>query len=82
MAESWYVVVERMTLDLDPMPPYVVGPYPSEAIAEREGQSDENLVYCLLTIDAKREGYIADDVWWTTEPPEGDRIIPPAEEIR
>jgi hypothetical protein len=73
----WFIVVTRFTLDLkEPLYPYVVGPYATQGEAENEGNSDSGIIYSLLTIDAKAEGYIADDVYWTTNPPEGIRITP------
>jgi hypothetical protein len=73
--DAWYVVVERQTYDSKRLLPYVVGPF-DEATAEAELQSDEGLIFCLLTVDAKSEGYVADECYRTNTPPEGERIIP------
>jgi hypothetical protein len=80
--EGWFVVVERCEheeLDYAELPPYIIGPYKTEAEAEEECLSDSSITYCLLTIDAKTENYIAGgDCYWTDTPPEGIQIIPPA----
>ena len=73
---EWFVVVERATLEMEPMPPYVVGPY-SERRAVLEMASESSVVFALLTIDAKNKSYIAYDCYMTNKPPDGERIIPP-----
>lgn len=77
MSVEWFVVVDRLTMDYQHMPPYVVGPYSAQE-ASKELNSDCGLVYSLLTIDAKSERYIATECYMTPEPPEGERIIPEA----
>lgn len=65
----WYVVI---TCDA---PSIVVGPYPTQADAEDEAQSDAGLIFGLITIDAKTEGYVVDDVFWTQQPPTDSDVI-------
>lgn len=61
-----YVVVERYDKDTnEPLPPYAYGPF-GEKKCKKELESDSGVVFCLLTIDAKTEGYIADDCYMTT----------------
>lgn len=80
MDKSWFVVVDRFerttTAQQGPrLLPYVVGPLTE---AEKDIQmSDEEatIIFCLLTIDAKQEGYVADDCYATQDPPEGKRIL-------
>ena len=75
----WFVVVERENLQNEEIQPYVVGPYSTESDAKTAANSEINVVHCLLTIDAKNESYIAEDCFWTQEPPlDGSFIIPPA----
>jgi hypothetical protein len=76
---GWFVVVERSTLGTyDPLPPYVVGPYATEAEAQEEVESDSGIAFCLLTVDAKAERYNGDDCYWTDVPPRWCSWIIPA----
>ena len=65
----WYVVVERTNMINEPLLAYVVGPYDTEEEAEAAGNSEQSVAFCLLTIDAKNEGYIATNCYWTQTPP-------------
>lgn len=77
--KAWFVVVERWNMQQLEIPSYVVGPYSTESDAETAADSEIGVVYSLLTIDAKNEGYVATECFWTQEPPaNGSFIIPPA----
>lgn len=78
---AWYVVVDRHIVDAaflhesgkiryKAIQPYVVGPYPNEEAAQLAGNAEDGIIYNLLTSDAKRDGYFADECYWTTEIPE------------
>lgn len=73
--KRWWIIVERSTYGGDELPPYVVGPY-AKRTGDKELQSDSGIIFCLLTVDAKKEGYVCDgDVYLTAEPPEGSKIL-------
>lgn len=76
MAKKHYVVVGRYDQDTDKqLPSYAYGPFKKKR-ALKELDSDTGVVFSLLTIDAKSEGYIAEDCYTTTEDDlEDDAII-------
>lgn len=65
----WYVVVEREGLEGQPWAggDVVIGPFSTEAEAS-EYANDSLDVLDLLTEEAKFQGYVAGDVFWTQEP--------------
>jgi hypothetical protein len=85
--KPWFVIVERDNVTPNPkiygkwifnqMPPYAVGPYVTEAEAKIEANGEENTTYCLMTIDAKNEGYSAGECYWTQSLPDNAIIINP-----
>lgn len=62
MDKTHFVVVERMDHDDNDLPPYAVGPF-TEVDGKVELESDVGIVFCLLTIDAKAENYVAHDCY-------------------
>ena len=77
-SSNWYIVVERANLAYtERLAPYVYGPLSHQAACD-DLISDSGITYCLLTEDAKQEGYIADEAYMTDDPPAGERIIPPS----
>ena len=67
-SKPWYVVIQRMTHDFEPLPDYVFGPYEKEAQAIEEMDSDDP--FGAMIIDAKSENYIAEDCYRTQALPE------------
>ncbi len=92
--DPWFVVVERCLVESKPntkkkwkwteLPPYAVGPYANDDDARIDMDEDEcSIPYGLLTIDAKNEGYVADECYMTQTPPEDAIMItlPTKEEV-
>lgn len=80
MDKPWFVVVDRLErIDGEGwgkrLVPYVVGPLTEAEKDEQMGDEECTITFCLLTEDAKREGYIADDCYATQDPPIGERIL-------
>lgn len=76
----WYVVVDRADLDYTKrLRSYALGPFNSERKAEVEAEREDGTVFCWLTIDAKNEGYVADDCYRTQTPPKDSVFIIPPE---
>lgn len=86
--KPWYVVVERdvVTPDyttkdkwiFDPLPPYVTGPFDTEAEAEEECDSESSQTFCFLTIDAKNDGYKAGECYYTQKLPDSAILFTPS----
>lgn len=72
----WYVVVERLDMQDKPLPPYVLGPLNNDEV-DRELNSDDGIVFCWLTIDAKNENYQAIDCLATDYVPKNGILIHP-----
>jgi hypothetical protein len=76
MDKPWFVVVDRFerteTAEQGKrLKPYVVGPLTKAEKDIEMGDDEATITYCLLTVDAKAEGYVADDCYATQSPPEG-----------
>lgn len=76
MTTQWYVVVERLDMQDNPLPAYALGPL-DEKTALQELDSDSGIAYCWLTIDAKNENYQAIECVMTQNIPDNAIIIHP-----
>lgn len=79
MSKPWFVVVDRFERTETSeqgkrLPPYVVGPLTKAEKDIEMGDDEATITFCLLTVDAKKEGYVADDCYATQNPPEGELI--------
>lgn len=59
MSGPWYVVIERLDMNDQPLPAYAVGPYRTFVGATVDRDSETSMTHALLTIDSKAEKYQA-----------------------
>jgi hypothetical protein len=79
MSKPWFIVVDRFERTSSSaqgkrLLPYVVGPLTEDERDREMSDEEATITFCLLTEDAKKEAYIADDCYATQDPPEGKVI--------